>query len=398
MNIERKLRPDSASFPPRPHPLAFRLGGSEPRMRPRKSTGSGSSSRPKPRNYFSRREQYRLLVLVGLLCGVLWAMNKARDPRSWHWLFGTEAAVEEDPQADPPGGYDTRLTDTGDGSTLMPDAFEIPREGPPDEDFLEGDYFPGVQGRLVRQVLDDRPINRGSEYHAFYHLLELLNETSLEKLEAASEGEVGFRQMFEQTEEYRGKLVTVKGVVRRVETIEAPENEYGIDTYYRLWMETVGGSRELITAIFLELPEEFPTKQAAVDVETPQVEFTGFFYKREPYQSNRTENNGMATAPLVLAKLPNWLPPPPPREPVEPPSIAMIALAVVGTALGASLLAAGAWHFSRNRSQQAEKYSLTSRVRGEDIARPSDEDVLPSTLEALGQLAESSPGESEQQG
>ncbi|NIP86074.1 MAG: hypothetical protein GTO03_11105, partial [Planctomycetales bacterium] len=41
-----------------------------------------------PRNYFRRREQLRLFVLVMCLGLVVLLIDKARDPRSWYWLTG----------------------------------------------------------------------------------------------------------------------------------------------------------------------------------------------------------------------------------------------------------------------------------------------------------------------
>ncbi|MBN2216992.1 MAG: hypothetical protein JW719_06420, partial [Pirellulales bacterium] len=41
----------------------------------------------KPRDYFSRREQWRLLLLVMSLGLVFIFMNEARKPERWRWLI-----------------------------------------------------------------------------------------------------------------------------------------------------------------------------------------------------------------------------------------------------------------------------------------------------------------------
>ena len=145
---------------------------------------ASKTKRAVPRDYFSRREQYRLLVLVAVLFGVLWAMNEARNPANWYWLTGppesselewSERVAQNDAPAEP---IDTRLHDTGpSGDALPADVFRAPVERDPVDSLLGDDYFPGVRRDYLETIEDDRPLNRGSEYHAFYHLLALLRET-----------------------------------------------------------------------------------------------------------------------------------------------------------------------------------------------------------------------------
>ena len=52
--------------------------------------------RSSPPNYFSRREQYRILALVFALGLVIWAMQKAARPQTWAWLFGGAQLVAVD--------------------------------------------------------------------------------------------------------------------------------------------------------------------------------------------------------------------------------------------------------------------------------------------------------------
>jgi len=44
---------------------------------------------PQPRNFLSRREQWRLLLLVMSLGLVVFLMSKARDPSNWAWFFAS---------------------------------------------------------------------------------------------------------------------------------------------------------------------------------------------------------------------------------------------------------------------------------------------------------------------
>ena len=54
------------------------------------SDSDSSSKRRAPRNYLARREQLRLLMMVGSLMLVIILMNEARKPKHWRWLTGPE--------------------------------------------------------------------------------------------------------------------------------------------------------------------------------------------------------------------------------------------------------------------------------------------------------------------
>jgi hypothetical protein len=119
---------------------------------------------------------------------------------------------------------------------------------------------------------------------------------------------VSFGQLFKQPEVYRGRLVTVEGTARRVEFMEAPENFYGIDSYFRLWLQPVG-SNSPIVIYSLDVPEGFPAMRIAqtpdsyLDLEE-SVRITGFFFKRWPYSAR----DGTRLAPVVLSRTFSWSP------------------------------------------------------------------------------------------
>ena len=166
-------------------------------------------------------------------------------------------------------------------------------------------------------------------------------------MDDASLGEVGFVQLYQQTQEYRARVVTIKGTLRRAEyqTVSL-ENEYGIEGYYIGWMEPAGGPRELISVMFLQSPEGMPLGESIA----AEVTFTGFFYKRFPYQAV----DARRSAPLVLAKEPQWTPPAPLRPPPAWKPL-QFGIAVGVTALAAIAFSVAAWYYSQHRSPQAEK-------------------------------------------
>jgi hypothetical protein len=141
-------------------------------------------------------------------------------------------------------------------------------------------------------------------------------------------------QLDQQPEAYRGRLVTIGGVARSAKPVPAPANDYGIDQYFQLWVQSERTSPALVVLYCLELPEGFPL---GIELDAP-ITATGFFYKRWAYASQ----SGITTAPLVLARTLTWQPLPPARErpaPSQPVGqqfvIAVIgALALAGAAIG----------------------------------------------------------------
>ena len=61
----------------------------------------------KPIPYFNRKDQIRMLALVGLLALVLIGMKLAANPASWHWMFVGQNAADE-PNAES-GGPRTKI-------------------------------------------------------------------------------------------------------------------------------------------------------------------------------------------------------------------------------------------------------------------------------------------------
>lgn len=207
-------------------------------------------------------------------------------------------------------------------------------------------YFPGVHAQYLDAVRDDT-VFRAPESDAWFHLLELLESNSLERLVAASGGPVSYLQLDRQPQAYRGRLVTVSGIVRSAKKVAAPENSYGIDRYYQLWLQPLRSDPELIVVYALHLPLDFPVGE---ELDEP-VSATGFFFKRWAYPSR----SGILTAPLVLAKTVMWRPAPPASAPSssdEPVFVAVVA------ALAIALLFV-AWVWRRSRRPRAASQAVT---------------------------------------
>ncbi len=161
--------------------------------------------------------------------------------------------------------------------------------------------------------------------------MDILNRTDSETLRQASLGPVSYAQLFRQPSQYRGRLVTVSGVVHRANRVELPSNDYGIKQYYQVWLWPSDNPSAPIVVYCLRLPKDFPT---GMELAEPAA-VTGYFFKRWAYQAN----DALCAAPELLARSLQWQQRPAvtPPQPVETWPIPL----VVGAAALAALLATG---------------------------------------------------------
>ena len=256
---------------------------------------------PNPRNYLSRREQWRLLLLVATLGLVVFLITEAGDLAKK--FFGSEKDL---PAASPPArvtDVDNRLKPPQEQEDEIPGTFTSPA-GVKDDAPVDttGRYFPGVKPAYLKKIRDNTR-SRKEEHKALLNLLDILNKTDEETLERESKGRATYAQLSLQSDAYRGELVTVRGRIRRTELLRSiPKNDWGITQYYRtvVWPADKPSSPMLVYC--LHLPQGFPHGMKIDE----QTEITGFYFKRELYLSETDEKKQLRTAPILLAKTVRW--------------------------------------------------------------------------------------------
>ncbi len=220
-----------------------------------------------PRRSLVSRSQLRLFSLIGGLVLVGMMMQVAQSPetrRKLELIFGEPPAESQGVVALP---LDTRA---------------ISNEG-----LLEG-----VDPELLATVEDNTPF-RDEETDAWFHLLEIARQADRVALHDASLGEVVYAQLVGQPDFYRGRVVTVLGIVRRIEAIRPAANDLGIDQLYRVLVQPHRDGRLPLTIYCMELPDGW-----SVDMPTgAPIEFTGFFFKNWVYGHQQ----GIDLSPVLLA-------------------------------------------------------------------------------------------------
>lgn len=231
-----------------------------------------------------------LLVFVALFGGTKWKEQKAR-------LFAPADQGMADNRIEPPKKDDQAE------KLIMPGDLKAPEAKP----VFAGEgklLFGGARSKTF-DVLEDDTVFRSAENNAFFSLLKVMQDADERDVELASIGPKTFVQLYQQSDVYRGEIVTVGGVVERVIPQTQPlPNKQGIEKYYEIWLRPDGGRLPIVAEV-LELPDDYPTGTR------PAVDVSGFFYKRlgyasqEPASGNTAETgmkNVFRSSPLVLAK------------------------------------------------------------------------------------------------
>jgi hypothetical protein len=220
----------------------------------------------------------RLIALVGMLVIVWIAMAQASRPESWNWLG---RLTGETPAPVPPGDSELREIRPGSGRP------------------------PGLDAAALAGVRDDGYF-RPDEQSAWFSIWRVLRDTPADQLRGLSLGEVSYLQIYRQTDELRGRVVDLRGTIRRAHRVQAPGNELEIRDYWQFWIFPDVGPREPIVVYALNAPDQL---QESMTLEVP-AKLTGIVYKRWSYQAAE----GLKVAPVVLANhvtTPGAVPSPP---------------------------------------------------------------------------------------
>lgn len=289
----------------------------------------------------------RLFSLVLGLAVVMLLIMSAGNPANWNW-FAPEENVGGQPKPNDEQAQNVviALANEKEGDEQQADAVQQPPAAANEPPRGAGDTvkpadtrhekrFPGVRDDYLATIRDDT-VFRPAESLAWFHLFSVLETTPQDELDHASEGPVGYLQLNEQPNEYRGRLITISGTVRAAKLVAAPKNGFDIKEYYQLWLQPDRATDELVVLYCLELPADFPLGDNLDESATA----TGFFYKRWAYASQ----GGITTAPLVMAKILNWQPKPPAPPAVEQPlGEKLFTATIVAAALAAIALVFMIW-------------------------------------------------------
>lgn len=305
--------------------------------------------------YLNRRDQYRLLAMVGVLCLVMVAINLAAKPGSWYWLIppeptGTEAtpSLEE---------LDFR-TKSSPETSLQADTIRVVST---DESADEAANVPDsdssdveIPAEVMEPIEDNTVGLRRKELAAYRLMLSRIDTLPSEIIVEAGRDDVAFTVLMLQSESYRGQLISVRGDLRRLTAFPAPQDSE-FETLYEGWLFTRDSGKNPYRVLFTQLPADVPLGES-LDPPVP-VEVTGYFFKRYGYASQ----GGQHVAPLLLAKRPEVITP---RQvvPVDRSELRNMMLAAVGL-VAVVVLGLVIWFVRSDRRYRDSRLSQLAAAR-----------------------------------
>lgn len=333
--------------------------------------GSISLNSTRPQNSTPRRwplrERGRLWLLALLLVGVLWMMHELGQPETASQL-GRLFLLSDTKAADAGGestGADTTRASAvpragADVAAPTPDAQIAPTVAARDQAVQDVDRRAdnsvdpgkGPPGSSTSQqaweAVRDNSVFLSGEQPAWLALLQEMKQADPARLAQQTLGAVSYAQLRSQPDEYRGRVITIRGTALRAEPTKPAVNDLGIDSYYRVVIAPHGGGQWPVIAYCLSLPDGFPRGS---DIQQPVV-VHGAFFKNWSY----SYGDGFGLAPIVVASTLDWRPPaPPPTAPRA--NHRQILWALVGCAVAASLIVGLVWAQTKRKPQRLEPSS-----------------------------------------
>ena len=237
--------------------------------------------------------------------------------------------------------------------------------------------------------IDDHTVFRNSDNLAWFRMLETLRTAAADRLQASVLVTPNILELTKQQDAFRGKLISMRGEVRKAYRVQAPTNQLDIPQYYVLVIRPSGGGTTPLIVYCLQPPSGFPSlPDKDIDRSTADmndvVQVTGYFFKSWAHVGTQGQ---MFSSPLMLANSFQWLPHETMATTSAKPAsqLPVWAIFVIPLILAVGFTG-GVYLMSRWKGKTATDKSPTDI--SQHLAGLSDDEVAPPTREALQQLAE----------
>ena len=257
---------------------------------------------------------------------------------------------------------------------------------------LQHDSLDAIQQALDQAALSrvqDHSVFRTRENAAWFRIMELLQNMDQSTLARGSHGQVGYLQLSEQSDFYRGKLVRLRGTAKRGYRVTAPMNPLGIQEYSVLYVQPLDTDSPVVL-FCLETPAGFPRlasrdKDGQITELNQPLAVTGYYFKSWVYLAEVDA----VSAPLLLTRSPEITRAISASPAVQqPPSGMSVLLTLCGTAMLSIMVALLV--AIRTRRRGPSRSAVSSEV-GDSLAAIPEDQVLPSIRESLTSLSANPP-------
>ena len=271
---------------------------------------------PKPVPYLNRKDQRRLLAMVGVLCLVVFGVTWAARPESWYWLVPPDnETAQNNPARNETVSPKTSKKHSVDVGAISTDpSRQDPLSQKTDADkkiVAEAVGKPAPKGKSESksgststatadlpakwlEVINDQVMGlRANESDTYYRVLAHISRLDDRFLKKHTRKDVLYVNLLRNPDLYRGKLITIHGTARRITEMQVGKNKYGVKKTYEAWVLTPDSGNDPIRLVTTQIDSRLPLgEKVAVEIEA-----TGYFLKLYSYASQ----SGQHQAPLILA-------------------------------------------------------------------------------------------------
>lgn len=156
-----------------------------------------------------------------------------------------------------------------------------------------------VPVKLTRSIRDDVIGVLSSETEAWFSTLRLAGKIPPQN--NFPEGQ--FSLFMDSPQTCRGKAFTIRGRLRRLtrEPLAASAETFGVRSVFDAWISTNDSGNQLVHVVAMTADPGLPLT-VHTGKNPPDVEITGYFFKREGYGAKGKDGKGdLALTPLILA-------------------------------------------------------------------------------------------------
>lgn len=319
--------------------------------------------------YLSRRDQTRLAIMVCMIGVLVFAIDFAARPASWYWLTGNPEATQDSKKSEQttkPTKIDFRPN--VDEPSLGPEVIRVVGgKSPEDADRYrpqnvdggsveseaatanDAEHILTLSPELTGQIKDNSVGLRESERELYYYLLAKTRDVPPTALDDASRDDVAFAVLMAESKDFLGKLITVKGEIRRLTPLPPGRNDFGIQQLWEAWLFNSDSGINPYCIRMTSIPEGIPT---GMDLGSGNVvRVTGYFFKRYGYPA---QQDRLHVAPLILAKSVHWFKP---RSASKPTDLGLVPYVLVFAGGLGSVIAILLWRF-RSSDRNFERKHL----------------------------------------
>ncbi len=249
-----------------------------------------------PTPYLNRRDQYRMLGLVGLLFLIVLSIDYTRKPENWAWFFSldkkqSDTELKEYSLDD----LDFRVKEPERGA-LPADTFVVADSATTiDLDELGFDVAQ-IPPELLEGVQDKRVGLLRIDQEAMDRVLKRVRALKQTELEDAAVHDVGFRVVFTDAEKHRGQLITVEGTLWRFQKYPFGDPESEADDLWQAWFFSSDSGNNPWVVFLTEKPQGLATG-TGLSVNR-KISLAGYFFKNYGYATEE----GLHVAPMLIAK------------------------------------------------------------------------------------------------